>query len=361
MFIEVDNIEELHVEITNNCNARCPMCARNIFGGNIAPGLELTEWSENDVDLVFSKNLKKLKKVYFCGSHGDPLAAKHLFEIIKKVKKLNLQIEIFTNGSLKTKEWWEIFLDLLDEKDLMVFGVDGLETNHLYRQNTDIKKILTHMSLACQSKAKVRWEFLAFKHNEHEIDICRKKANEIGVDEFVIKRTPRFDLTTKFPVLDNNFEITHYLEPPINPDHIHPGLKQMSAFYKNQLNDNDIVKRAQERAEFKSMQYYTYNNSLDYKIDCLYKKKQKLYVNSRLDVFPCSFISDQYEGYKFLSDNELKYPSGELNLKEKSWMEILNHPYYTDDLIKSWKDTNTPVRCIRICGLANRVMDQKEK
>jgi len=38
MFLRTDTIEEMHVEITNKCNASCPMCNRNIFGSVDRPG-----------------------------------------------------------------------------------------------------------------------------------------------------------------------------------------------------------------------------------------------------------------------------------------------------------------------------------
>lgn len=358
LFLTTDSIKELHVEITTNCNARCPMCDRNVFGGRLAPGLKLNEWSKEDIDLVFSKDLKKLKRVFFCGTHGDPLSAQYLFEAIQAVKKLGAKTEIFTNGSLKTDNWWKDFTSILDTTDKIIFGVDGIETNHLYRQNTDIKKILSHMEIACKSKAKVRWDFLVFKHNEHEIETCRQKSLEMGFTEFRLRRTARFDATRRFPVMNNDFEVTHYLEPPTNPEYVHPSLNKMSKFFNQEVTDQDIIENAKYQSSLTGPKFYTYQNKLDYNINCLYREEKKIYVNSRLDVFPCCYISDQQEVFKNIPENELKYPSGELNLRNKSWEEILNHPYFTKDLIESWKSNNTPVKCIRTCGVVNREREQ---
>jgi len=76
-----------------------------------------------------------------------------------KVKRRNINIEIFTNGSLKPDSWWEKLVKILDSNDRITFGVDGIETNHLYRQNTHIDKILSHMKISCNSLVKVDGTF----------------------------------------------------------------------------------------------------------------------------------------------------------------------------------------------------------
>ena len=40
-----DSLNEIHAEISNRCNAACPMCARNEYGGKDKEGLLNAEWS----------------------------------------------------------------------------------------------------------------------------------------------------------------------------------------------------------------------------------------------------------------------------------------------------------------------------
>ena len=66
-YIDLEDVRELHVEITNKCNAACPMCARNIFGQGERPGRGLSDWSIEDIHKVFDKKaLPNLNYVYFC-------------------------------------------------------------------------------------------------------------------------------------------------------------------------------------------------------------------------------------------------------------------------------------------------------
>ena len=95
----------------------------------------------------------------------------------------------------------------------------------------------------------------------------------------------------------------------------------------------------------------------DWKIECIYKESQKMYINSRMEVFPCCYISDQYETFKTISNAELKYPLGELLLNKKSWKEILEHKFFKD-LMQSWTQSNIIPRCIRTCGIVKREAEQ---
>jgi MoaA/NifB/PqqE/SkfB family radical SAM enzyme len=370
LYIKLENIRELHVEITNNCNAACPMCARNVFGQGNRPGRGLSDWTIEEIHKVFDKAvLPNLRFVYFCGTHGDPLAARNVFEAIKAVKDLGAGIEMFTNGSLKTEKWWKDLVSILDERDRITFGVDGIETNHLYRQKTNIDKILKHMKICCDSKVKVRWDFLAFKHNEHEYEKCQQLAKEMGIDDFRLRRTARFDVfKTKFPVLNDRKEITHFLEPPDRKDLRHPSLEVMGEIANKLYGIQEEIELTNESIK----QYFPPDRSnykwvdkelpaKDYQINCIYQEARKLYVNSRMEVFPCCYISDEYENWKTLANGQLPYPVGELSLRDKTWKEILDHKFFKEELVKSWTADNVIPRCIRTCGVVKRESEQNVK
>ena len=48
-----NEIKTVHLEITENCNASCPMCARNINGGEDNPHLKGNELSLDDCKTIF--------------------------------------------------------------------------------------------------------------------------------------------------------------------------------------------------------------------------------------------------------------------------------------------------------------------
>lgn len=331
-FLTVDSIEEIHVEVTNLCNAACPMCARNRNGYGLTDNPGWGHWHSGDEHLVFPKELTNLKKVSFCGTHGDPIAYPFLPDVVKLCKERGLQVIIFTNGSLRSSHWWNKLLAYLDKHDRIVFGIDGIETNHLYRQNTDIKKILSNVELAVSSGIAVGWDFLAFKHNEHELEKCKALANKLGVTQFRIRKTARFN-NNKFAVKNKDNQIIHYLEPPVDESLRHPDFEKIKLLYSS-LPDN-------------------------YNITCLYKEAKKIYINSRLEVFPCCYISDVNEKMQLNIDQKmLQVPLAEMSLRNKSWSDILSIPFYKEELLKSFTTNNTIKRCIFTCGVVDREANQ---
>jgi hypothetical protein len=309
------------------------MCARNDNGYGVT--VEGRHWAPDDHEIVFSSDLENLAKVYFCGSHGDPLTHPHLLSVLNYCKNRDIQIEIFTNGSLRSVSWWRDLVDTLSENDRIIFGIDGIETNHLYRQNTDIDKILERLSICCKSQVKTQWDFIPFKHNEHELNQCREIAKSMSVDEFRLRKTARFkhdNHSVRNPVTGI---VTHRLEPPTDISLRHPDFDQLKILSTMPL-------------------------PTDYNINCIYKNNNRMYVNSRLQVLPCSYIGSDLESGKTIRPDQLQIPVDELNLKQNTWMEILAGNFYKNNLVESFTDTNTIGRCIHTCGVVNRILNQNQ-
>ena len=73
------------------------------------------------------KLLTDVRKLTFCGDDGDPIYAKDLLKILAWFRENNstVQFVIVTNGSYKTKVWWEELGTVLNDKDHIHFSLDG--------------------------------------------------------------------------------------------------------------------------------------------------------------------------------------------------------------------------------------------
>ena len=330
-FAVAEKLEEIHVEITTLCNAECPMCAREEPGMHTTLGY--TSWKSGDAKKVFNKSLPNAKRAIFCGTHGDPLSAPYLFEALEACKELDIEVQLFTNASLRSEEYWDKMLSILTSKDKIIFAIDGIETNHLYRRNTNIDKILRNLEKACKSSVKTRWDFLAFEHNEHEIEKAKNLAKEMGVDYFNIRKTPRFKNNT-YPVKNKQGEVMYFLNPPKAEEYRHPNLQVIQEINKK-LPDN-------------------------FNIECVYKRMKKIYINSRLEVFPCCYISDDNESRRLKHrDGVIDIPISEMNLNDKTWEEILSMPFYQNEFVESFTNGKVQPRCIKTCGVIPREANQQ--
>ena len=193
----INNIKILHIEPSSNCNLNCPQCARNVLGKYTNPDLMVV-----DLDLSwFLEQLPKsfilqLQKVYFCGAFGDPCMHRELLKIIKFLKTINpnLIVGINTNGSIRNPEWWQECAKLLShDLDYVMFAIDGLEdTNHIYRQNAQWQKIIENVTSYIGAGGKALWEYLVFKHNQHQVEDAKALAKKLGFNWFNTKVTSRF-------------------------------------------------------------------------------------------------------------------------------------------------------------------------
>ena len=108
-----EDIRAVHLEITENCQASCPMCDRNIHGGEDNPNLGdkkgLHELKVADVQKILTPEfVKQLDRVYLCGNFGDPIVATDTLEVFKYLREQNknLRLSMNTNAGAKKADWW---------------------------------------------------------------------------------------------------------------------------------------------------------------------------------------------------------------------------------------------------------------
>ena len=212
------NIKGLHLELTTKCNAMCPMCNRN-YKGKIRKELNLVELSLSDIQKILPKEfLEQLNLISLCGVYGEPICNKDLKDILKYIYSCNnkIQIDLYTNGSLYDEVWWADLARIMKPYNgSVIFGIDGDEFTHsLHRCNTDYKRIIRNAKAYINNGGIATWDFIVFKHNEHQVEDASRLSQELGFKEFQVKKTSRF--------LKNYYEYDGALDSTILPYGQHP-------------------------------------------------------------------------------------------------------------------------------------------
>ena len=191
-----EDIQTVHLEVTQNCQAACPMCDRNMNGEGINPHINLDELSLEDCKKIFSPAfISQLKTMYMCGNLGDPIVAKDTLEIFRYFRKHNekMWLSMNTNGGAKDANWWKELAVVLGRMGAVIFSVDGLEdTNHIYRQGVVWKNVERNMRAFINAGGRARWDFLIFEHNQHQVEEAENLAKQWGCEKFIKKKTGRF-------------------------------------------------------------------------------------------------------------------------------------------------------------------------
>lgn len=189
-----DQVKWLQVEATSKCNAWCPGCARNNNGFGLAPNLTLEDLDTARFKAVLEL-LPNLETIHFCGTFGDAIAAHNIVELLEVAKLHCKKIQLNTNGSLRTTQWWtDVASVVKDIKHDFWFCLDGLaDTHSIYRQGTDFDTIVANAQAFIAAGGTASWQFIPWAHNEHQIKDCMRLSQQLGFKHFRFVRDVRTD------------------------------------------------------------------------------------------------------------------------------------------------------------------------
>jgi MoaA/NifB/PqqE/SkfB family radical SAM enzyme len=323
---KLEDIKDIHLEITSKCQARCPMCPRRINGGVLNPLISLDEINLEKFKLWFPDSfLKQLDSLFMCGNLGDPIIAKDCLEIFEYLREVNPEIilSMHTNGSARDTQWWQ---RLAAVGVRTVFGIDGLEDTHLlYRINTDFTKIIDNARDFIKAGGYAEWHMLVFAHNEHQIEQCKQLSEDIGFDKFIIKHTTRFE-RGKLHVINDEGKTTHILYPT--------------------QKSKDLMGKVT-----------SYITDVKPEIKCKAQKNKNFYVSSCGKISPCCWLDFDWILHK--QDTRIDYMDkiGEFpNLNKNSLDEIFNSGHF-DKIAQTWNNDSL-AECSKQCGNFDKLGSQ---
>ena len=172
------------IDISNVCNLRCPICQ---VGSKTLPhprGLMTYE--------MFAQVLEEIGDYLFeieFYRYGEPLTNRELPRMVALAREYGIRTKISTNLLLLTPAMARGLVDA--GLDILVACADGADqevyVQYRRRGNFDKFMALLHLLLDAKremgrDKPRVLWQFLVFKHNEHQIDQARRMAEDLGIE-----------------------------------------------------------------------------------------------------------------------------------------------------------------------------------
>ena len=193
----IEEINGFHIEPTNICTLKCSGCARTRFIDQWPQ-----HWKNHSLDIDQLLNFLDIdltdKKILLCGNYGDPIYHPDFIEFVKRLKERGAVLSITTNGSYKTREWWRDLVSNLSSLDLINFSVDGTPDNFTkYRVNADWNSIKVGMDVVANSHCDSSWKYIPFAFNQYDIESVEQLSNSIGIKNFRVKPSDRFDEQTQ--------------------------------------------------------------------------------------------------------------------------------------------------------------------
>jgi molybdenum cofactor biosynthesis enzyme MoaA len=217
----------LELELSNTCNLECVMCIGEL-SSSIRKNREQLPPIHSPYDQAFVEQLEEfiphLKELRFNG--GEPFLINVVFDIFKKVEKLNpkLKITIATNGTVlnnKVKEW-------LNKLNIHInFSLDSLtpEIYETIRVNAKFERVIAHFKFYhdyCKTNNRTLCVMVnPMRNNWHEMPDFISFVNKHNVNiwfntihrpiEWSIWALPSPDLKNIYSTLSNfNFKKEEY-------------------------------------------------------------------------------------------------------------------------------------------------------
>lgn len=336
--MNLDNIKKIELEITSNCNAACPGCART----QNPDILEIHSFTLDDLKRLFSepKHIKD-KQFKFCGVLGDPAFNKDCVDMVEYLTSFGGYCQISTNGGVQNTDWWKRLGQISNRtrKVDVVFCVDGhKETNHIYRVNTVFDVIERNMNAYTTAGGTGTWMYIVFDHNEHELPIAETHAKNLGL-KFATRTGMRNSIHDWVAVVRKKTEGKIIKEEIVITT---TGEKEHSK--KDEV--IELQKFIEHPDENKKQEVL---NS----IVCKLVHEGEIFIAADQTLWPCCFLWDSYFKDKEGIRNKLKdYGNGWNSLKDKNIDDVLNTEWFNEVLALSWDPAHNKHldRCIRTCA-----------
>jgi MoaA/NifB/PqqE/SkfB family radical SAM enzyme len=189
----IPEIRGLHLEPTNICTLKCPGCARTRFIGQWPQ-----HWNNHSLERSTLMSFLDIDlsgvKISMCGNYGDPIYHPDLAGMVRDLKQRGATISITTNGGHRKMSWWNELTKELSSEDDITFSIDGIPENFTqYRINGDWKTTCDAIKICVSAECNTTWKFIPFSFNENNIEQARQLSRDLGVDQFQVSLSERFD------------------------------------------------------------------------------------------------------------------------------------------------------------------------
>lgn len=368
-------VGRLHIELSSRCNASCPVCSRNFCGGPVAPDLELTELSLEDIiRMVPVEIAQNLVGINYCGNVGDPGMAPDLLRIMQYFSEHSDKViqQVRTNGGMRNPEFWtsmgEFFVaqqkrapinraNHLFNQPGVVFSVDGLEdTNHIYRRGVKWEKLYRNMKAYSDTGAVAIWEWLLFEHNQHQVEEAQAMAKELGFI-FSMKNPLGFGEYEDQAKPINVYDKVGNYEYSIWPANVKNKIATPEIGFKVDFSTDSLRNKVIPIInEFgKSLE----NDSILCK-STEHPEHGEVYISANGYMLPCCFLGgvfgqfhSTYSRYQF-NTMIRDYGLEKFDLKKYNMVEIMNGPHFQKFFLDGWSkptiESGKLLYCLETCG-----------
>jgi MoaA/NifB/PqqE/SkfB family radical SAM enzyme len=177
----------IRIEASSFCQLRCPSCPTTSGAIHPAIGSGFLEFDNFRRLLESAPNLERIE----ISNYGEVFLNPQLLRILEYAHQKGVAIFI-DNGANVNNVREEVLEGLVKYRvRFLTCSIDGAtpETYRKYRVRGDFNAVIGNIEKINRYKAhyhsdlpRLKWQFVVFGHNEHEIPLARERAAQLGMD-----------------------------------------------------------------------------------------------------------------------------------------------------------------------------------
>ena len=337
-------VNNLQIDISSHCNARCGACVRNVDGDETKKELVLEHFDMDVWTRLVTQDTRGwyIVELTLNGNWGDPMMHPKLVEMLDIYSQHHPEsaLYIHTNGSLRTTKFWSELGKTCRKfsNHRVIFAVDGLaDTHSIYRRKTDWNKIIENSRAFCEAGGRGSYTMTLFEHNRHQIKDVERLAEENGCVDFALRHSHGDNL--QVVTVDGSYEI----HACYDIDEY-----QVQFARSDELSSSDL----RDRNVFMDLNDSIKDKELESK--CPWFNERKIQIDPWAKVWPCCHVSlygvhiDAHD-INLMVDETFLEARKTNDLKKYSLTDILSNDWFNE--VKHAVHNAKWKQCRDICGV----------
>ena len=165
----------VNIEISNKCKIKCLACPRQTNKKNLIGSYTIPI---EEIKVI----VDAFPQLSFCGQMADPIYHPDFLELVDYID-YETDVTFHTNGHGFDEDWWwDVFTKCNGKRIRWIFGIDGLpKDSNKYRVLQDGEQVFEMMKLGAQLGLDIRWQYIVFNYNEHDIEEAEQLAKDNNI------------------------------------------------------------------------------------------------------------------------------------------------------------------------------------
>jgi len=164
-----------YVGITNNCNAKCFTCNRQVLKGYRHNG----EMTINVIDKILDAS----STIAYIGEMGDFIFHPKSLDIARRTVERGVDMDVDTIGSIHGEDYWTVLGKICNKENTVIrFVLDDLITDP-HRQ-VDTEKALKNLQTFIDAGGNAHVKTILFNFNQHIIEDMADYLKNMGVNHY---------------------------------------------------------------------------------------------------------------------------------------------------------------------------------